>query len=389
MNIAVFFGGKNTEHDVSIITGQLVISGLKELGHTVYPVYISKDGKWYINEKMDNVEYFKNPNLKLEGEVNINFTQTFNGSVVLKTNGLFSKSYNIDLAFPAIHGKNGEDGTIQGLFELIGIPYVGCDVVSSAISMDKALTKLFYQRFNLPTTKFVYFTSNEWEKNKETYLSDIKSNLTWPVFVKPARLGSSIGMTKVKSEDDLEFAVEVALHYDNKVVVEESVEDLMDITVAVIGNENDLKVSLIQESAYSKDFFSYEDKYLNEGGAQLGNAEKSIIIPAQLDEKTTQEVQDMALEVYRLMGLSGIARVDFLYNKTYKKYYVNEINTMPGTIYHHLWKKSGVELGELLSLLVDSAQDKYKKSQKLTFTFESSILKAANSNKLKVKAGNN
>lgn len=389
MNIAVFFGGKNTEHDVSIITGQLVISGLKELGHTVYPVYISKDGKWYINEKMDNVEYFKNPSLKLKGEVNINFTQTFNGSVVLKANGLFSKSYNIDLAFPAIHGKNGEDGTIQGLFELIGIPYVGCDVVSSAISMDKALTKLFYQRFNLPTTKFVYFTSNEWEKNKETYLSDIKSNLTWPVFVKPARLGSSIGMTKVKSEDDLEFAVEVALHYDNKVVVEESVEDLMDITVAVLGNENDLKASLIQESAYSKDFFSYEDKYLNEGGAQLGNAEKSIIIPARLDEKTTQEVQDMALEVYRLMGLSGIARVDFLYNKTYKKYYVNEINTMPGTIYHHLWKKSGVELGELLSLLVDSAQDKYKKSQKLTFTFESSILKAVNSNKLKVKAPNN
>lgn len=389
MNIAVFFGGKNTEHDVSIITGQLVISGLKELGHTVYPVYISKEGKWYINEKMDNVEYFKNPNLKLEGEVNINFTQALNGSVLFKTNGLFSKSYNIDLAFPAIHGKNGEDGTIQGLFELLGIPYVGCDVVSSAISMDKALTKLFYQRFNLPTTKFVYFTSYDWEKDKETYLNDIKSNLTWPVFVKPARLGSSIGMTKVKSEEDLEFALEVALHYDNKVVVEESVEDLMDITVAVIGNENNLKVSLIQESAYSKDFFSYEDKYLNEGGAQLGNAEKSIIIPARLDEKTTQEIQDMALEVYRLMGLSGIARVDFLYNKTYKKYYVNEINTMPGTIYHHLWKKSGVELGELLTLLIESAQHKYRKSQKLTFTFESTILKAANSNKLKVKAGNN
>ncbi len=388
MNIAVFFGGRNTEHDVSIITGELVISGLKGLGHTVYPVYISKEGKWYISEKMDNVEFFKNPNLKLEGEVNLNLSQNLNGSVVLKTGGLFnSKQYVIDLAFPALHGKNGEDGTIQGLFELLNIPYVGCDVVSSAISMDKALTKLFYQRFNFPTTKFVTLDTNIWEKEKDLVLKDIKTNLTWPVFVKPARLGSSIGMTKVKSEDDLEFAIEVALHYDTKVLVEESVEDLMDITVALIGNEEPT-YSLIQESAYSKDFFSYEDKYLNEGGAQLGNAEKSIVIPARLDEKTTKEIQEMAKEIYKLLGLSGIARVDFLYSKTYKKFYANEVNTMPGTIYHHLWKKSGVELPELLKTLVDLAISKKQKENKLTFTFESAILKKANSNKLQLKGQN-
>ena len=177
MNIAVFFGGKNTEHDVSIITGQLIINGLKEIGHTVYPVYISKEGKWYISEKMDNVEFFKNPNLKLEGEVNLNLAQNLNGTVILKTGGLFNtKQYSIDLAFPALHGKNGEDGTIQGLFELLNLPYVGCDVVASAISMDKALTKLFYQRYNFPTTKFIALNTTDWETQKDNVLTDIKTN---------------------------------------------------------------------------------------------------------------------------------------------------------------------------------------------------------------------
>lgn len=388
MNIAVFFGGKNTEHDVSIITGQLIISGLKGLGYTVFPVYISKEGKWYISEKMDNVEFFKNPNLKLEGEINLNLAQNLNGSVIFRTGGLFNtKEYSIDLAFPALHGRNGEDGTIQGLFELLNIPYVGCDVVSSAISMDKALTKLFYQRFKFPTTKFVAFDNSRWENDRKALLTEIKTTLPWPVFVKPARLGSSIGMTKVKSEEDLDLAIEVALHYDNKVLVEESVEDLMDITVALLGNENP-KYSLIQESSYSKDFFTYDDKYLNEGGAQLGNAEKSIVIPATLDQNTTKEIQEMAKEVYEVLGLSGTARVDFLYNKTYKKFYVNEINTLPGTLYHHLWKKSGIELPGLLKILVDLAIERKNKEKKLTYTFESSILKSANSNKLQLKGQN-
>jgi D-alanine-D-alanine ligase len=388
MNIAVFFGGKNTEHDVSIITGQLIISGLKDLGYTVYPVYISKDGKWYISEKMDSVEFFKSENVKLEGEVNLNMAQHQEGSVIFKTGGIFnSKSYKIDLAFPALHGKNGEDGTIQGLFELLNLPYVGCDVVSSAIAMDKVLTKLFYQRFNFPTTKFVNFSAYQWNNNKESILKDIENTLVWPVFVKPARLGSSIGMTKVKNKNDLELAIEVALHYDNKVLVEESVEDLMDITVALLGNENP-KYSLIQESSYTNDFFSYEDKYLKEGGAQLGNAQRSIIIPASLDEKTTLEIREMAKEVYQLMGLSGTARVDFLYSKTFKKFYVNEINTLPGTLYHHLWKDSGVALGELLKTLVDLAIERKKDEQKLIYTFDSTILKSANSTKLKLKGNN-
>ncbi len=388
MNVGVFFGSRNPEHDVSIITGCLAVQGLKDLGHNVIPVYIAKDGKWYIGEQLGDVEFYKDKNLEVKLKPFKGFAidmEKSQGKMILSRKVLLStQTYTIDLAFPAIHGQNGEDGTLQGMFEMLNVPYIGCDVPASALAMDKVLTKLIYQRFNIPTTKFIYFSAEEWIDKKNTLVEDIKKNLTWPVFIKPPRLGSSIGMAKASNDQELEFAIEVALHYDSKVLVEEAVEDLMDITVAVLGNEKP-EASLIQESAYSKDFFSYEDKYLNEGGAQLGNAEKSIIIPARLDESTTKEIQDMAVEIYKLIGCSGLARVDFLYSKTFKKYYANEINTLPGTLYHHLWKKSGIELPELLIKLVDLAKAKHEKKQKITYTFESAILSKANSGKMKLK----
>jgi D-alanine-D-alanine ligase len=391
MNIGVFFGSRNPEHDVSIITGCLAIQGLKDLGHTIVPVYIAKNGKWFVGEELGNVEFYKvtdlDSKLKSFGGFSIDM-EVSQGKMVLNKKGLLSKKeYVIDLAFPAIHGQNGEDGTLQGMFEIMNMPYVGCDVPASAIAMDKVLTKLIYQRFSIPTTKFVYFSTEEWINKKNDLVENIKNNLVWPVFIKPTRLGSSIGMAKASTEQELEFAIEVALHYDSKILVEEAVEDLMDITVAVMGNGKP-EASLIQESAYSKDFFSYEDKYLNEGGAQLGNAEKSIIIPARLDDNTTKEIQGMAIEIYKLTGCSGLARVDFLYSKTFKKYYANEINTLPGTLYHHLWKKSGIELPELLTKLVEFAKEKYDQKQKITYTFESAILSKANSGKMKLKGGN-
>lgn len=387
MKIAVLFGSRNPEHDVSIITGQLVISGLKELNHEVIPVYLGKDGNWYVGEELGNLEFFKAQDVasKLKDFSGFALDLSQYGKLVFKKSGfLSSKEFVADIAFPAFHGQNGEDGTIQGIFELLGVPYVGCDVTSSAVTIDKVLTKLMYQRFSIPTTKFSYFTTNEWIENKDAIVGDIRNNMTMPVFVKPARLGSSIGISKAKNIEEMEFAIEVALHYDDKVLVEESVEDLMDITVAVMGNDSPI-TSKIQESAYSKEFFSYEDKYISDGGAQLGNAEKKIIIPATLDEKTTREIQDLAVEIYKEFGCSGLARVDFLYDKTFKKYYANEINTLPGTLYHHLWKESGIDLKELLTRLVDLADEKFQKRQRLTTTFESAILKQASSTKLKLK----
>ncbi len=382
--VGVFFGSRSPEHDVSIITGQLIISGLKKCGYNVIPVYIDKKGKWYSDPKLSSIKFFtQNPsdlNNKLES-FNIDFNKS-SGKIV-KQSGFLKGNAVLDIAFPAFHGQNGEDGTFQGLCEMLNVPYVGCDVTSSAITMDKVLTKMIYKANNIPTVDFVYFNLEEWRINKKGILQQIKS-LNWPVIIKPVRLGSSIGISKAKNQKDLEFAIEVALHYDEKVIVEKAIENLMDVTCCLIGN-NDPQPSLLQESIFQSEFFSYEDKYLKGGGAQTGKATKSIIIPARLDKKTTKEIQDAAVSAYQVLGCSGIARVDFLYDKTTKKWYANEVNTLPGTLYHHLWKKSGIPFEKLLEKLIGYAEEKYQKKKQITYTFDSNILKQTSSTKLALK----
>lgn len=387
--IGVFFGSRNPEHDVSIITGQMIMAGLRKLGYEVVPVYLTKSGVWNIGTELGKLKTFT----KTGGASTLNDVDnwyldlelsTKKRKFVFRKKGIIGKNITVDLAFPAFHGQNGEDGTFQGLCELLNVPYVGCDVMSSAITMDKVMTKLLYVAQNIPTTEFVYFTKYDYNVSKANILSGIKEKLLFPVVVKPARLGSSIGIAKAKDQKEMEFAIEVALQYDDKALVEECVEPLMDVTCAILGN-NEPAASLLQESVFSSDFFSYDDKYLNDGGAQLGRAKNKLMIPATLDQKTTKAIRDMAVAIYKMVGCSGTARVDFLYNKKTKKYYANEINTLPGTLYHHLWKASGIELPELLTKLVKLAEERYVNKQKITATFESDILKQADSAKLKMK----
>lgn len=382
--IGVFFGSRSPEHDVSILTGQLIISGLKKCGYNVIPVYIDKKGKWYSDARLASIKFFTQNQIDLDKKLeafNIDFNKS-SGKIV-KQSGFLKSSAVFDIAFPAFHGQNGEDGTFQGLCEMLNVPYVGCDVASSALTMDKVLTKMLYKANNIPTVDFIYFNLNEWRINKKNVLEKIKS-LGLPVIIKPARLGSSIGISKAKNQKELEFGIEVALHFDEKVIVEKAVENLMDVTCCVIGND-DPTPSLLQESVFESGFFSYEEKYLKGGGAQTGNATQSIIIPARLDKKTTEEIQKAAVAAYKVIGCSGIARVDFLYDKKTKKWFANEVNTLPGTLYHHLWKKSGVSFEELLKKLISFAEEKYQKKKQITYTFNSNILTQASSNKLSLK----
>ncbi len=387
LKIGVFFGGKSPEHDVSIITGQLIMSELGKMGYDFMPIYIDKEGGWFIGEELGKLKFFNDANkeekLKKLGGWYFDLAES-KGKLVFKKKGLSSKKIKVDVAFPAFHGANGEDGTIQGMFEIFNIPYVGCDVPSSAMAMDKALTKLFYKSKGIATTEFIYFTNNDWLQNKELILDKIKDTLNWPIFIKPAKLGSSIGMAKVKKYEDLEFACEVALHYDNKILAEESVEDLADITCAVMGNDKPTP-SLIQESVFKGEHFSYEDKYIEDGGAQLGNAQNNLVIPANLDANTTKEAQDLSVKIFKIFGCSGIARIDLLYDKKAKIIYANEINPIPGILYYHLWKKSGVELDELLKNLIQLAIEKHKEKNKITHTFKSDILEQTKGMKLKLE----
>ncbi|MFA4817487.1 MAG: D-alanine--D-alanine ligase family protein [Parcubacteria group bacterium] len=384
--IGVFFGSRSPEHEVSIITGQLVISELKKLGYNVQPIYIDKNGRWFSDERLGYLKFFTDSNFETQLnklDSRLIDLDAKNNKLVLRNKNLFSKEIKIDIAFPAFHGMNGEDGTIQGLFDLCNIPYIGCEVACSAITIDKIITKQLYKSENIATTSFVHFTAEEWSKNKNSITERVRK-IQWPVFVKPARLGSSIGIAKAHNDEELVNACEVAFHYDNRVIIEESVEDLTDITCAVIGN-NDPAPSLVQESVFRGEHFSYESKYLEDGGIQLGNAQKNIIIPARLSEQKTREVRDMAVKIFKLFNCAGIARIDFLYDKKSDKVYANEINTMPGTLYHHLWKASGMEIGVVLEKLLELALQRYQEKNTVTLTFKSDILSHANSIKLQIK----
>ena len=387
INIGVFFGGKSPEHDVSITTGQFTIVGLKKLGYSVTPIYLDKQGKWYIDEKLGFLKTF------LETEKKENYLHVLTPSffdinssvasqkIVFQKQGLIRKKIIIDVAFPTFHGLNGEDGTIQGLFELLNVPFVGCGVAPSVLTMDKIFTKLIYKSKNIPTPEFLFFNSFEWEKNEDTILQKITESLKWPIFVKPARLGSSIGITKTQNHEELKMACELGFHYDERIIVEEAVENLMDLTCCVIGNEH-TQTSLVQETSFTEGLLSYEDKYLKDGGTQTGQAQNSIIIPARIDEETTNKIREMSAQIFKLFDCSGIARVDFLYNKQIKQLYANEVNTLPGTLYHHLWEKSGLKFEELLEKLINWAQKKHTTKNKIIYSFDSNLLQITKAIKL-------
>ncbi len=385
-NIGVFFGSGSVEHDISIITAQLIIGGLKGLNYQVTPVYITKSGKWMLGEELGDLKMFADPAKKVEDQIAyqeyyLDMQETI-GKMVFKKKGLMGKTITIDLAFPALHGTYGEDGSIQGLFEMFGIPYVGCGVPASAISMDKALTKIMMRDINIPTTKFEYFYKTDWEQDKANIINYKIRNLKFPLMAKPAHLGSSIGIGKAQNQKELEQKIEVALYYDSKVVVEEMVLGLMDVTCCVIGNESPLS-SELQESLYALDLFSFEDKYLKDGGAQTGKSQRSVVIPARLSKEITSEIKNIAVKVYKLLECSGIARVDFLVERGTNKFYANEVNPLPGTLYHHLWQASGMELPELLQNLLTFAKEKYEQKKQVNYTFESSVLTNLGSSKFR------
>ncbi len=388
LTIGVFFGSGSVEHDISIITANLIISGLKGLEYNVVPVYISKQGKWCLGEDLGDLKKFADPGKKIEeqGEYKEYFLDMEEsvGKMVFRKKGIMGKTVTIDLAFPALHGTYGEDGTIQGLFEMFGVPYVGCGVTASAISMDKALTKIMMRDAGIPTTKFTYFYKTLWDQadGKKAIIEDIGKSLKYPLIVKPAHLGSSIGIGKAKDEKELEQKVEVAAYYDSKIVVEELVEDLMDVTCCLIGNDQP-KASELQESLFTLDLFSFEDKYLKEGGAQTGKSQRSVVIPARLDATMTAGIKEAAIQVYKILECSGIARVDFLVNRSTNKFFANEVNPLPGTLYHHLWQASGLEFPDLLKELIKFAQEKSQQKKLVNYSFESSVLTGFKGSKFK------
>lgn len=386
LKVGVFFGGESVEHEISIISANQAMHAIDKTKYDVVPVYLSKKCEWYTGDALFDVKEYKN----LEG-----LLKKCQRVVIVPNNGKIqmerypAKKFGnnvvntIDVAIPVIHGTNGEDGALQGFFELNGIPYSGCEVAAAAVGQDKVFMKNILRDSGLPITKYVWYYSSDWFADQESCLDTIEEKLNYPVMIKPASLGSSVGISKATDRASLEEGITEAIGFDKKFIVEEMVTQLVEVNCSVIGDFSSAKPSVLEEVMGSDEFLSFRDKYEGGGGSKgaktsgtksQGMASTNRIIPARLTEEGTKYVQDLAVQTFRVLGSAGVARIDFLINAENNEVYVNEINTIPGSLSFYLWEKTDRNFTELMTSLVKLALKRQRERENLTFSFESNVL---------------
>lgn len=378
--VAVFFGGQSTEHDISIVTA--LSSIIRPLALTAdyqaVPVYISRDGRWYSDDVLMDIKTFSSgaidEYLKTAKPVRV---EVGAGLTLVKTKGLREKVVKIDVAFPAMHGTYGEDGSLMGMLRMSGIPFVGCDQAASVVAMDKVLAKQVASAEGISVVPSVHFTATQYQADKAALLQRAHE-LQLPLFVKPSHLGSSIGITKVKSFDELENAIEVALHYDDVVLIEQGVQNLKEVTVPIIGNEAPRAALVEAPIAKGDDFFDFNTKYIREGGKKMAGSKSAqgySELPAELPKPLYEKAESTALSVYTALGCAGIARVDLLIDTVTEEVFFNEVNPLPGSLYAHNWKRAGVSGVQLVELLIGYAVERQQNQKQLARSFSTNFLK--------------
>lgn len=385
IKIGVIYGGETVEHEVSVISALQAMNNLNEDKYDIVPIYISKDRTWYTGHMLRDIEFYKEFEDEKKYATKVMLYKKGKTFLLQRTTGLFRKDItDLDVILPVVHGNNVEDGSLAGLLDSIGIPYVGSHVLGGALGQDKVVMKQVMESVNLPIVPYTWFYDSEYLDNKEDILKEIKK-IGYPVIVKPATLGSSIGIEVAKSEKDIESKIEDAMEYDTKIVVEKVIENLTEVNASVLGNYEYQKVSPIEEVMGEDEILSFADKYLgnakSKGTASKGMASTSRIVPARIPEKLTKEIQDTAKQVFKVLNLSGVCRVDFLIDNNENKFYVNEPNTCPGSLSFYLWKEAGMKYSELLDEMVSIAIKEYKHKNQKTMSFKSSIFDGFNGSK--------
>lgn len=381
----MIFGGRSAEHDVSIVTALASIIKPLELTkkYRVEAIYIAKDGAWYWDEKLKDIKLFTSGGIQDFVHRTQPASVQFDGGMTLvKASGIAGRKQlrRIDVVFPAMHGTYGEDGALMGLLDMAGIPYVGCGLAASAVAMDKVLAKEVAAANDVKVSKFLSFTKAQLERNPSAAVKSVEKDLKYPLFVKPAHLGSSIGISRVSTETELRNALEVAAHYDDKVLVEEEVGNLVEVTLPIIGNDQPQPALLEQPLTKTEDFFDFDTKYMQggkKGGKGKGGAKGAqgySRIPADLPKALYDKAETAALSVYQALGCSGIARVDLLIDSKAGEVYFNEVNPLPGGLYAHNWNRAGISNVELVQKLVGYAKERHADRQALTTTFSTNYL---------------
>ena len=384
VRLGVIFGGESVEHEVSIISAIQAMNKMDSEKYEIIPIYITKDRQWYTGEMLKEIETYSDLSLIKRYAKNVVLYED-NGKFVLQNKKGFRRIVKeIDMVFPIVHGTNVEDGVLQGYLESIGIPFVGGDVYASAVGQDKIFMKEIFRENDLPVCDYVWFYDTEYEDDNEKVLARV-GKLTYPVIIKPATLGSSVGIKTAHNKEELKVAIDEAIKYDHKIVVEKLVENLMEVNISVLGNYSNQQVSAIEQVIPTKDFLTYEDKYLGSsktkgkiGGkfkTSKGMVSTSRVIPAPLPKKMKEEVEKVAVGAFKALGSSGVVRIDFLVDEKEKKIYINEVNNIPGSLSFYLWEPIGKEYTELLDDMINIGIRDYKMRIAKTHSFDTNILK--------------
>lgn len=380
INVAVLFGGKSVENEVSVISALQAMQNMNKDKYQLYPVYITKKNELYYGEDLDKIEEYKNIPRLLEKSTKINIVTDGDKTYLLpQQQKLFSKQKPIaviDVAFPIVHGTNVEDGALQGFIKTLNLPFVGCDVLASAICMDKYAMKVMLRDAGFPVLDGLRFTVTDY-KNSDVIIEKTEEKFGYPVVVKPVNLGSSVGISKADNKAEFEDALELAFTFADKVLVEPAVVNLKEINCSVVGDYTEAEASELEEPVSADKILSYKDKYLDGGkktGGSKGMTSLKRKIPADIPAETATEIKKIAVEAFKYLDCNGVVRIDYLMNSKTGEFWINEFNTIPGSLAFYLWEPLGIKYSELLDRLISLALKRQRNREEITYSFDTNIL---------------
>ncbi len=394
IKVGVLFGGKTVEHEISIISAIQAMGYLNRDKYDVIPIYITKNNEFYVGENIGKIEAYTDiKKLLSESQRVIMVNEEGKTQLIKYPQKLFSKGvYDyIDIAFPIVHGTNVEDGTLQGYLKMFNIPYVGCDVLSSAVGMDKYVMKTVLKDNGIPVLDCKCYTGNQYDEDSDAIVDEIENAIGYPVIVKPVNLGSSIGISKAENRSELFDSLDTAFHYATKVLVETAVQNLKEINCSVLGDYETAEASECEEPVSSDKILTFAEKYIGDGSAKgakggvkggvksspsgsKGMATLKRKIPADITDAQRDEIRNLAVKAFKVLGCNGVSRIDFMMNTETKQIWLNEINTIPGSLSFYLWEPLGVKYSELLDKMIFYARKRERENEGITYTFDSNVL---------------
>ena len=385
IKLGVFFGGNSVEHEVSIITAIQATENMDKEKYDIIPIYITKQNKMYVGELVGDIRNYKDINNLIANSTQVTLAPKDDKVALIRCEKkMFENAvYDyIDIAFPIVHGTNVEDGTLQGFLKMFNLPYVGCDVVSSAVGMDKYIFKCLLKENDIPIIDCKCFTMDQYNENPDSITKVVEENIAYPVIVKPVNLGSSVGIKIAKDRRTLEEAVADAFGYAKKVLVERAVMNLKEVNCSVVGDYEECEASECEEPVKTDEILSFNDKYISGGkkmGGTKGDNEKSmnagvLKLPAEISPEMRSKIQELSKKTFKVLGCSGVVRIDYIIDQDTNDVFVNEINTIPGSLSFHLWKATNLKYKDLLDKLINLALKRQREEKNMTFSFNSNIL---------------